>query len=140
MRRYLLAMDDVARHKARRIGERVHLDRLPARSDGASGSFSTWPGARAGWRRNSCVATRLAWRRGRHARGGGGGAAGLGRAESGPRLSFVGLDLLSEALPAPPDGSPGWDVIVLSNIVHAFAEAESGGCWMPRPPPLRRAA
>jgi predicted metal-binding protein len=39
----------------------------------------------------------------------------------------VGLDLLSEALPAPPDGRPGWDVIVLSNIVHAFAEAESGG-------------
>ena len=34
VRRYLLAMDDVARHKARRIGERVHLDRLPARADG----------------------------------------------------------------------------------------------------------
>jgi predicted metal-binding protein/predicted O-methyltransferase YrrM len=128
VRRYLLAMDDVARHKARRITERVHLDRLPARTDGRE-RFVLDLGGGGGGVAAELVRQSPGWR----------GVvvdmpevvevAQQAWAERGSasQLSFVGLDLLSEALPAPPDGSRDWDVIVLSNIVHAFAEAESGG-------------
>jgi predicted metal-binding protein len=42
-----------------------------------------------------------------------------------PGLEFVGLDLLSEALPAPSSEALHWDAVVLSNIVHVYGEAES---------------
>jgi predicted metal-binding protein len=128
VRRYLMAMDDVARHKARRISERVHLDRLPAKAGGRARFVLDLAGGCGGvaaelvrqdpgWRGvvvdmpEVVEAAQQVW-------------AGRG---SMSRLSFVGLDLLSEPLPAPPDGGADWDVIVLSNIVHAFAEPESGG-------------
>jgi predicted metal-binding protein len=53
-------------------------------------------------------------------------AGSAGVRVAAPRLSFAGLDLLGQELPAPPNGGRGWDVVVLSNIVHAFAEAETG--------------
>lgn len=132
VRAYLLAMDDVARHKARLIADRVRLDRVPnPRSDGKRFVLDVAGGAGAvaaelvrRYPDGEAVVVdmpevveeaRRVWAER--------GADSEGR--PGPRLTFVGLDVLSRPLPAPPGGAAGWDVIVLSNIVHAFGDAES---------------
>jgi predicted metal-binding protein len=125
--RYLLAMDDVARHKARRIADRVHLDRLPLPEDGRERCVLDMAGG------GGALAAELVWRnpfwRGvvvdmpevaEQA------ARLWAERRRTPRLTFIGLDLLSEPLPAPPGGGRHWDAVVLSNIVHVFGEAESG--------------
>ncbi len=132
VRAYLLAMDDVARHKARLIADRVRLDRLPnARTGGRRFVLDVAGGAGAvaaefvrRYPNTDAVVVdmpevvegaRRVW-----AERGDDPMEGLS-----PRLTFVGLDVLSRPLPAPPGGRAGWHVIVLSNIVHAFGEAES---------------
>jgi predicted metal-binding protein len=132
VRAYMLAMDDVARHKARLIADRVRLDRLPnPRPSGERFVLDIAGGAGA-------VAAEFIRRHPdaeavvvdmpevvEEARGvwTERGDDPIGGSES--RLTFVGLDVLSEPLPAPPEDAAGWDVIILSNIVHAFGEAES---------------
>jgi len=165
VRAYLLAMDDVARHKARLIADRVRLDRLPDHSTRAGS-----PGAQrfvldvAGGA--GAVAAELVRRYGGVnavvvdmpevaeeacrvwvERGGTPGGRPDGRPDDAPahgpgdapvddpgdarivghdpRLTFVGMDVLSQPLPTPPGDVAGWDVIILSNIVHAFGEVES---------------
>ncbi len=133
VRAYLLAMDDVARHKAQRIAERVHLDRLLAgrsRHGGAVLDVAGGAGAVAAelLRRNPTwqalvldmpevvQQARQVWSERGDALTEGPGA----------RLSFAEVDILSEPFPEPPGGAAGWDVVVLSNIVHAFGAPESG--------------
>ena len=132
VRAYLLAMDDVARHKARLIAERVHLDRLPCA--GEEGRCVLDLAGGGGALAAELVRRNLGWRAVvvdmpevvEEARGVWAGRGGEAGDRDAAALSFAGLDLLSESLPRPPDGREGWDVIVLSNIVHAFAEPESG--------------
>lgn len=132
VRAYLLAMDDVARYKARLIADRVRLDRLPDLPFGEQRFVLDVAGG-AG-----AVAAEFV-RRYRDAdatvvdmpevvEGARGVWVERGDDPSGglePRLTFAGLNVLSQPLPAPPGGAGGWDVIVMSNIVHAFGEAES---------------
>lgn len=133
VRAYLLAMDDVARHKARLLAERVRLDRLPVRDYGRDRlvlDLAGGAGAMAaeltrrypGWRAmvvdmpEVVEEARQVWR----------GRPEDPTAGPEPRVTFAGLDLLSEPLPVPPAGASGWHVVILSNVVHAFGEAESG--------------
>lgn len=132
VRAYLLAMDDVARHKARLIADRVRLDRMPDPLTGgkrfvldvAGGAGAVAAEFVHRYPDTDAVVVdmpevveeaRRVWA--------GRGDDPIGAA--GARLTFVGLDVLSQPLPGPPGGAQGWDVIILSNIVHAFGEAES---------------
>ena len=132
VRAYLLAMDDVARHKARLIVDRVRLDRLPNPHPGG-GRFVLDVAGGAG-----AVAAEFVRRYPdvdavvvdmpevvEEARGVWAERGDDPSGAAGSRLTFVGLDILSEPLPAPPEVAAGWDVIILSNIVHAFGESES---------------
>lgn len=132
VRAYLLAMDDIARHKARLIADRVRLDRLPNPPSGgerfvldvAGGAGAVAAELVRRYPDGDAVVVdmpevveeaRRVWAERSD--------APIGWPQ--PRLTFVGLDVLSGPLPAPPGGAAGWDVIILSNIVHAFGEAES---------------
>jgi predicted metal-binding protein len=132
VRAYLLAMDDVARHKAGLIADRVRLDRLPhplpggerCMLDVAGGAGAVAAELVRRYPDMSAVVVdmpevveqaRRVWAERAN--------DPIGGAES--RLTFEGLDVLSQPLPAPRGGRAGWDVIILSNIVHAFGEAES---------------
>ena len=96
VRRYLLAMDDVARHKARCIAERVHLDRLPARVDGRERFVLDLAGG-GGAVAAELVrrASGLARRRGRHARG-----RRAGRSACGPARGAAAAPLVRGPRPA----------------------------------------
>ncbi len=133
VRAYVLAMDDVAYHKARLLADRIRLDRLPLRMadrppfildlGGGAGAMAAGLVRRfPGWRATVVDIPEVVEE-----------ALGIW-ADRGsddltggplPLLRFTPRDLLTEPLPAPPDGGTGWDLVVLSNIVHAFGEAES---------------
>ena len=120
VRDYVLAMDDVARHKARLIADRLDL---AGRPPGAVLDLGGGAGALAaelvrrhpGW---SAVVAELPevvevardlW-------------AGRGGPPGG--LRFEAVEILSEPLPEPPPG--GWDVVLASNVVHAYGPGEAG--------------
>jgi predicted metal-binding protein len=132
VRAYLLAMNDVARHKARLIADRVRLDRLPnPRSGGERFVLDVAGGAGAVAaefvRRYPDVNAVVVDMREvvEEARGVWAERGDDPSGAAGSRLTFMGLDILSEPLPAPPERAAGWDAIILSNIVHAFGESES---------------
>lgn len=121
VRDYVLAMDDVARHKARLIADRLDLARRPRGAvldlgGGAGALAAELVRRRPGW--TAVVAelpevvevARHLW---------------AGREGGQPRgLRFAAVELLSEPLPGPPAG--GWDVVLASNVVHAYGPGEAG--------------
>ncbi|MBI5444506.1 MAG: hypothetical protein HY900_25250 [Deltaproteobacteria bacterium] len=134
VRAYLLAMDDVARHKAGLIADRLDLStvcppRLLDLGGGAGGLTAGLLSRKPGW--IGVVAdmpevageARRLWAE----REGAGEvlARELFGGEGGPRLAFTGVDLLGEELPRPAGGG-GWGVILASNIAHAYAAPEAG--------------
>ncbi|MHB0980788.1 MAG: DUF2284 domain-containing protein [Thermoleophilia bacterium] len=139
VRDYMLAMDDVARHKARLIAERLDTAAL---GPGCLVDLGGGAGAVAAeiLRRNPewhgvvldmpevVESAREVWR----ARAGGGGPllserpAATGAPSLPARLSFSACNLLEEEIPAPPEGGGGWGLVVASNVLHAYAAPESG--------------
>ncbi len=126
VRDYLRAMDDVARHKARLIADRLdttvlapgHLVDL---GGGAGAIAAELLRRNPGWRGVVLDMPEV---------------VELAREESservvaGPpltgRLSFAACNLLDQAIPTPPEGGAGWGLVVASNVVHAYSHQDSG--------------
>jgi predicted metal-binding protein len=136
VRAYLLAMDDVARIKATLIAARLDLAQVhpPCVLDLGGGAGGITAGVllrNPGWRGlvvdvpEVIAAARRLWAE-RLAAGDGAAARLLAPPGEPSPLEFAACDLLHGELPAAPEGSGGWGLIVASNIVHAYAAAEAG--------------
>jgi len=136
VRAYLLAMDDVARHKSALIAERLDLTtRRPSTVldlGGGAGGLSAGVLLRnPGWTGlvvdmpEVVVEARRVWAE-RLVAGDESAGRLLLRPGGQARLEFADCDLLNQELPAAPGGDVGWGLIIASNIVHAYAAPESG--------------
>ncbi len=141
VRDYLLAMDDVARHKAGLIAERLDTAALAPGylvdlGGGAGAIAAELLRRNPEWRglvldmpevvesaREESVRAELT--RDEPAREEQSGRAAAGSPLDG-RLSFVACNLLDEEIPAPPEGGAGWGLVVASNVVHAYSAGDSG--------------
>ena len=136
VRAYLLAMDDVARHKAGLIAERLDLTNVHPKcvldlGGGAGGLTGGVLLRNPGWTGlvvdmpEVVAEARRVWSERLIA-----GDESAGSLLLGPggraRLEFAACDLLHQDLPAAPGGAGGWGLIIASNIVHAYAAPESG--------------
>ncbi len=142
VRDYLLAMDDVARHKAGLIANRVDTARLAPTClvdlGGGAGAVAAeflrrnpeWQGvvldmpevvesAQEVWRGRAAASEDPLF---------GQRSSTAGDPSLPARLSFSACNLLEEELPLPPQraGGWGWGLVVASNVVHAYAAPDSG--------------
>lgn len=135
VRRYVLAMDDVARHKARLIADRLDPAALSPAClvdlGGGAGAVAAEILRRSpGWRGvvldipEVVECAEEVWRERVATEAGSPPDAGSSPARGEP--SFVARNLLDEAIPAPPEHAAGWGLVVASNVVHAYSEADSG--------------
>lgn len=136
VRSYLLAMDDVARHKSALIADRLDLATIGSTCvldlGGGGGGIAAGVLLRnPGWRGlvidipEVVAEARRVWAEWLVA---GDESAGrlLLRPGGRARLEFAECDLLRQNLPAAPAEFAGWGLIIVSNIVHAYAAPESG--------------
>ncbi|MBU2600708.1 MAG: hypothetical protein KKA32_00835 [Actinobacteria bacterium] len=141
VRDYLLAMDDVARHKAGLIAERLDMAALAPGClldlGGGAGAVAAellrrnpeWRGLVLDMPEVVELACEELERSepalAEPARQEPSGYASTGSPLSG-RLSFTACNLLDEEIPAPPEGGTGWGLVVASNVVHAYSHRDSG--------------
>lgn len=134
VRAYVAAMDDVARHKATLIADRLDLDVLApgclADLGGGAGAVAAEVLRRApAWKgvvfdMPEVVESALdLWAARLRA---GSGSATASAHPFPDRLRFASCDLLAEEVPGPPDGGPGYGLVIASNVVHAYAAADAG--------------
>jgi len=142
VRDYLHAMDDVARHKAGLITDRLDVAHLAPGClvdlGGGAGAVASeilrrnprWQGVVLDIQEVVESAQEL-WRDRTAAPGippapAETATAALGSPLFPGRLSFRACDLLRDDIPAPPDGADGWGLVVASNVLHVYAAPDSG--------------